>query len=109
MASLKDILGSDNITPFGNALLTDTTTMTNLPLSKIQKCYFTNLQKASGSPASPLYPHISVEDMTSGFRKWKESTTTSPSHRHLGHYKSFLVSDSNDENPEHIAFGNTIL
>ena len=24
------------------------------------------------------------------FRKWKESTTTSPSRRHLGHYKSLL-------------------
>ena len=47
--------------------------------------------------------------MTSGFRKWKKSTTTSPSQRHLGHCKSFLVSDSNDDNPEHIAFDNAIL
>ena len=47
--------------------------------------------------------------MTSGFRKWKESTTTPPSQRHLGHYKSFLVSDSSDNNPEHADFDKDIL
>ena len=47
--------------------------------------------------------------MSSGFRKWKEGTTTSPSHRHLGHYKSFLVSESNDTKSEHISFEKVIL
>ena len=41
MASLKYILGPDNFTPFGNALLTDTTDMTNLPLSKINATLLT--------------------------------------------------------------------
>ena len=83
--------------------------MTTLLLSKLQKLYFNNLQKTSGTLTSPLSPHISIEDMTTAFRKWKEITTTSPSHRHLGHYKSFLVLDSDDAKPEHIAFDNTIL
>ena len=47
--------------------------------------------------------------MTSGFHKWKESTTTPPSQRHLDHYKSFLVSDRNDNNPEHADFDKDIL
>ena len=83
--------------------------MTTLPLSKLQKIYFNNLQHTSGTLTSPLSPHIAVEDMTTGFRKWKGSKTTSPSHRHLGHYKCFLESDRNDAKPEHIAFDNAIL
>ena len=79
IASLKDMLGPDSFTPFGNSLLTGTVDMTNLPLSKLQKLYFINLQKTSGSLESPVSPHISVADMIAGFPKWKESTTTSPS------------------------------
>jgi hypothetical protein len=33
---------------------------------------------------------ITTEDVTKGFRKWKESTTTSPPGCHLGHYKSLI-------------------
>ena len=47
--------------------------------------------------------------MSSGFHKWKGSTTTPPSHRHLEHYKSFLVLDSNDTKPDHITFDKVIL
>ena len=74
---LKDLLGPDSFTPFGKALLTGTADMSNLPLSKLQKLHFTNLKKASGLFESPISSHISIKDMTSGFRKWKESTTTS--------------------------------
>ena len=69
MVPLKDMLGPDSFTLFGNTLLTGTVDMTNLPLSKCQNLYFTNLRKASGSLASPISPHISVADMTAGFRK----------------------------------------
>ena len=109
MAPLKDLLGPDNFTSFGKALLAGTVDMSKLPLAKLQKLYLTNLNKASGLLESLIYPHISIVDMTSGFRKWNESTTTSPSQRHLGHYKSFLVSDSNDNNPEHTNFDKDIL
>ena len=108
-APLKYFLGPDSFTPFGKALLTGTVDLSKLPLSKLQKLYFANLKKASGVLESPISPHISIEDMTSGFHKWKESTTTSPSQRHLGHYKSFLVSDSNDTNIEHANFNKAIL
>ena len=105
---LKDLLGPDSFTPFGKALLTGTVDMAKLPLSKLQKLYLNNLKKVSGIIESPISPTISISDMPSGFRKWKESTTISPSQRHLCHFKSFLVSDSNDKNPDHADFDKDI-
>ena len=35
-------------------------------------------------------PYITMPQIVRRFRKWKESTSTSPSRRHLGHYKSLL-------------------
>ena len=106
---LKDFLGLDSFTPFRRDLLTGTADMPKLPLSKLQKLYLTNVKKSSGIIESPISRNISIADMTTGFRKWKESTTTSPSQRHLGNYKSFLVSDSNHNNPEHADFDKDIL
>ena len=109
IAPLKDMLGPDRFTPFGDTLLIGTADTETLPSSKIQKLYFNNLQKTSNTLTSPLSPHISLEDMTSGFREWKERTTTSPFYKHLGHYKSFLVTDSNDIKHEHISFEKVIF
>jgi len=36
---------------------------------------------------------ISTDDVYYGFRKWRETTSTSPSGRHLGHYKSWIQDD----------------
>ncbi|KAI2511189.1 hypothetical protein MHU86_3154 [Fragilaria crotonensis] len=33
---------------------------------------------------------LSEDDIKKGFKSWKESTTTSPSGRHLGHYKALI-------------------
>ena len=40
------------------------------------------------------------KEMKQGFSKWKEAISTSPSHRHLGHYKVLLVSDGRDNDEE---------
>ena len=56
-------------------------------------------------PSDPLHqahpleqPEISLkisrEEIRKGFRLWRESTSTSPSGRHLGHYKSFVGDDA---------------
>ena len=47
--------------------------------------------------------------MTQGFKKWKGSTITSSSTRHLGHYKSFIVSDGKDNDINHCSFNTKIL
>jgi hypothetical protein len=47
---------------------------------------------------------FSQEEFAKGFKKWSESTSTSPSGRHLGHYRCLMVDDGydryTDEDPE---------
>ena len=42
--------------------------------------------------APPISTTFTDDDVSKGFRRWRETTTTSPSGRHLGHYKA-LISD----------------
>jgi hypothetical protein len=39
---------------------------------------------------APIPSSITPDDVAYGFSKWKESTSTSPSGRHLGHYKAII-------------------
>ena len=55
---LKDLLGLASFTPFGKVLLTCTEDMSKLPISKLQKLYLTDLEKASGIIESPIFPNI---------------------------------------------------
>ena len=41
--------------------------------------------------------HISVHDLQQLFKKWRETTTTSPSGRHLGIYKAIFVESQKDD------------
>jgi hypothetical protein len=41
---------------------------------------------------------ITEAEITKGFQAWKEITSTSPSNRHLGHYKSLLRPDGREGN-----------
>jgi hypothetical protein len=41
----------------------------------------------------PISTAITEDDVKYGFKKWKESTSTSPSGRHLGHYKAIVQDD----------------
>jgi hypothetical protein len=44
---------------------------------------------------------ISEEDFISGFEGWKESTSTSPSGQHLGHYNAITTDpDLKQQGPE---------
>jgi hypothetical protein len=40
--------------------------------------------------ADPIPIEVTAEDLTKGFKTWRESTSTSPSGRHLGHYKALI-------------------
>ena len=42
---------------------------------------------------------ITQKEFMTGFRKWRESTSTSPSGRHLGHYKALLRAELIDNQP----------
>ena len=39
---------------------------------------------------SPIQPQLTMPELIRRLRRWKESTSTSPSRRHLGHYKALL-------------------
>jgi hypothetical protein len=38
----------------------------------------------------PININMSFQDMKTGFNKWREQTTTSPSNKHIGIYKALL-------------------
>ena len=106
---LKNLLGKDSFTPFENSLLLGTADLNKLPLSSLQKLYLSEIKKSLATLSSPLYHHISLTDMTQGFKKWKESTTISPSTRHLGRYTSFLVSDGKVNDTDYCSFKTKML
>ena len=54
-------------------------------------------QPLPGAANSNISAHISLGDFTGAIKAWKEHTSTSPSGRHLGHYK-LLVKTMEDSN-----------
>jgi len=46
-------------------------------------------------PKNRVSVKIEHQDFVDGFKKWKERTSTSPSGRHLGHYKA-IIKDTED-------------
>jgi hypothetical protein len=52
------------------------------------------LQHLSDKNALPeMNCDVDIQTFTATIRKWSEGTSTSPSSRHLGHYKCLLVED----------------
>ena len=47
--------------------------------------------------------------MVKGFQRWKEKTSTSPSTRHLGHYKCLLIPENNKKGNTIELFNKTML
>jgi hypothetical protein len=50
-----------------------------------------HLQQMDEMAAIQTYPTISTEEYTSKLKIWTESTSTSPSELHLGHYKALIA------------------
>ena len=48
------------------------------------------------APASSVSAYISAEDVRAGYKRWRESTSTSPSGLHLGHEKAIMRYDEED-------------
>ena len=104
---MSSLLGDDRFTTFGEAILNGTADFTNLPLSKVQKQFFLSLKRESID--KQILPTISIFQMKQGFQKWREKTSTSPSKRHLGHYKCLLIPDNNKDDTNISDFNNNIL
>jgi len=86
---LSNLLGTDSLTEFGNALLQGTANLDTLQVSP-----HTKLLLQHHHCKYPKYKDTSLplrfEDLMQGFKKWPECTSTSPPGRHLGTYKSLL-------------------
>ena len=49
-----------------------------------------------------------MKDIKDGYKKWKDKTSTSPSNRHLGHYKSLVAANKTSEKDQNTASSETI-
>jgi hypothetical protein len=52
---------------------------------------------ADGKGCTEMLADITYEDFRDALKRWKESTSTSPSGRHLGHYKVLLLQLQSEE------------
>ena len=60
-------------------------------LFEFLKSFATN---QSAEKIHPISSSITTEDVRRGFGRWRETTSTSPSGRHLGHYKAIIQDDT---------------
>ena len=58
------------------------------------KAILSNMKKLT---EEPIDIELTTDDVASGFAKWKEETSTSPSECHLGHYKSISKEHPEEE------------
>ena len=108
ISPLSTLLGDDSFTPFGNDILNGTANFENLQLTNIQTALFLNLRKYSSSNSSKINNHITVKQMSEGFKKWREKRRTSPSLRQFRHYKYLLIPDNNTKDST-IKYSNTTI
>ena len=53
--------------------------------TELQKMFLEHLQRVT--PTDKFNERVTIKDFKKAMRMWKERTSTSPSSRHLGHYK----------------------
>jgi len=94
---LSDLLGFDGLTPFGDHINQGLPIPPDIPLDPATRLLLSH-QKTLLPPAELTEHPLEFELLMKGFKKWPERTTTSPSGRHLGIYKS-LLKDLPPSNP----------
>jgi hypothetical protein len=87
---LYQLLGFDGLTPGGESISNgDHPAYSGLTLSSEVEALMEELKRPSH--VSTFDISISAEQFISEIKKWKERTSTSPSGRHLGHYKVAIL------------------
>ena len=81
----------------------------NVHLTNLQKKYLKALKKHSMTLEPPLRSEITTRNIKKGIYKWKDRTSTSPFHRHLGHYKALLVLDGREKNELYTKHTNQLI
>jgi len=86
---LSDLLGFDRLTPFGDAIFRGDPIPNHIPIDSATRLLLMS-QRSLLKPNEQSKHPTDFESLMKGFKKWPERTTTSPSGRHLGIYKSLL-------------------
>jgi hypothetical protein len=83
ISPLLDIVGSNGCSKLALEIL-EGNIPTNIPKNALLQ--FQEMKQIR----DPMPLSLSFNDMYTGFQKWREATTTSPSDKHLGIYKSLI-------------------
>jgi hypothetical protein len=86
---LAQMLGHSGVTSTCNEIVNRQYDTTQLPTNIAEIC--NQLQRKRHTQS----PHMPMSAMMDGFQKWRESTTTSPSGKHLGIYRTLTRAASN--------------
>lgn len=87
---LQDLMGHSGLSQFSSSVCEGQADLSAFSSS------VKNMLQACRSRSSPMDEFLPTDtDISNGFKKWRETTCTSPSGRHLGHYRS-LVPASDD-------------
>ena len=106
-APLKDWLGNYGETETGQAILAgELRPALDQGFPETQTVL--DLLQPFDPPAQPISSLVTSSDFKSFFAKWKENTSTSPSGKHLGHYKA-LLSPAFTDNAELTDSANRII
>jgi len=100
VAPLANLLNYDGLTSFGDKILHGRAHLQHLPFDDATRALLAHLKDKSDDETRQ-HPLV-YEELQNGIKKWPEKTTTSPSGRHLGIYKSLqrhVVKKDDTRNP----------
>lgn len=111
---MKVLLGNDSFTSFDNNILSGKADFNNTSLNDVQQHFSILKYPSYYCEDLAIPPKISIQQMFTGFQKWKEKTSTSPSTRLLSHYKCLLIPEKNNSeialfNQHMLLIHNTII
>jgi len=97
---LTTLVPNDGLSNFGETIFRGEPIPPDLPISEPTRLLLQH-QRNLLPPQTQTMKPLEFEPLMAGFRKWPEQTTTSPSGRHLGVYKS-LLKDKHNKKPGEI-------
>ena len=95
---LSDDLGFTSMTPSGKLILDGQYNVAHLDASV--QLLVKHLRSNKRAEETTIQPSIGYEDFVNKIKTWRESTSTSPSGQHLGHYKALLARHEYSDLPE---------
>ena len=104
---MKNIIGNDGCSPDADEILMGTFNHHPNLLTPLQVQYFNNLQCKNRIQPAGAPETINMNDIKEGY-KMERKTSTSPSNRHLGHYKLLLATDKTSKKDQNTASSDTI-